>query len=161
MLKYPSGHDAEPQPARDAVASSTCEWLKLFGECVIQVVVALYENQCIYHSHQHWMRFLYLWFSENTHTQAAVQAPGKTLNSAITGPVLHTLGRECPHEDMTCLTLCVCVCVSLLSILPMKQGLLLGQYLGAFNLMDTFKGRSKKQQWRRDGNGKREREICF
>ncbi|XP_037537911.1 epidermal retinol dehydrogenase 2 [Nematolebias whitei] len=32
------------------------------------------------------------------------------------------------------------------NILPMKQGLLLGQYLGAFNLMDTFRGRSKKQE---------------
>lgn len=34
---------------------------------------------------------------------------------------------------------------ALKNILPMKQGILLGQYLGAFNLMDTFKGRSKKQ----------------
>ncbi|XP_070775344.1 epidermal retinol dehydrogenase 2-like [Enoplosus armatus] len=32
------------------------------------------------------------------------------------------------------------------NLLPMKQGILLGQYLGAFNLMDTFKGRSKKQE---------------
>eukprot|EP00064_Thunnus_orientalis_P016142 superscaffoldBa00003138_g16205 len=32
------------------------------------------------------------------------------------------------------------------NILPMKQGILLGQYLGAFNLMDTFKGRSRKQE---------------
>ncbi|TNN23655.1 hypothetical protein EYF80_066223 [Liparis tanakae] len=32
------------------------------------------------------------------------------------------------------------------SILPMKQGLMMGQYLGAFNLMDTFKGRAKKQE---------------
>ncbi|XP_071763607.1 epidermal retinol dehydrogenase 2-like [Centroberyx gerrardi] len=32
------------------------------------------------------------------------------------------------------------------NILPMKQGILLGQYLGAFNLMDSFKGRSKKQE---------------
>ncbi|KAM4624156.1 epidermal retinol dehydrogenase 2-like [Polymixia lowei] len=32
------------------------------------------------------------------------------------------------------------------NVLPMKQGILLGQYLGAFNLMDSFKGRSKKQE---------------
>lgn len=31
-------------------------------------------------------------------------------------------------------------------ILPMKQGLLLGEYLGAFNLMDHFRGRTKKQE---------------
>lgn len=30
------------------------------------------------------------------------------------------------------------------NILPMKQGILLGQYLGAFNLMDHFRGRTKK-----------------
>ncbi|KAM4728938.1 short chain dehydrogenase/reductase family 16C, member 5a [Anableps anableps] len=35
---------------------------------------------------------------------------------------------------------------ALKNILPMKQGILLGQYLGAFNLMDTFRGRSKKQE---------------
>uniref|UniRef100_A0A1A8M9V2 Short chain dehydrogenase/reductase family 16C, member 5 n=1 Tax=Nothobranchius pienaari TaxID=704102 RepID=A0A1A8M9V2_9TELE len=33
---------------------------------------------------------------------------------------------------------------ALKNILPMKQGLMLGQYLGAFNLMDTFRGRAKK-----------------
>lgn len=38
---------------------------------------------------------------------------------------------------------CLCVC----SILPMKLGVLLGHYLGAFNLMDTFKGRSQKTDW--------------
>lgn len=38
-------------------------------------------------------------------------------------------------------------CVYLHSILPMKQGILLGQYLGAFSLMDKFKGRSRKQEW--------------
>ncbi|XP_071379112.1 epidermal retinol dehydrogenase 2-like [Centroberyx affinis] len=32
------------------------------------------------------------------------------------------------------------------NILPMKQGILLGQYLGAFSLMDSFRGRSKKQE---------------
>lgn len=32
------------------------------------------------------------------------------------------------------------------SILPMKLGVLLGHYLGAFNLMDTFKGRAKKSE---------------
>uniref|UniRef100_A0A1A7XNX3 Short chain dehydrogenase/reductase family 16C, member 5 n=2 Tax=Iconisemion striatum TaxID=60296 RepID=A0A1A7XNX3_9TELE len=37
------------------------------------------------------------------------------------------------------------VIAALKNILPMKQGLMLGQYLGAFNLMDTFRGRSKKQ----------------
>uniref|UniRef100_A0A3Q3FH86 Short chain dehydrogenase/reductase family 16C, member 5a n=1 Tax=Labrus bergylta TaxID=56723 RepID=A0A3Q3FH86_9LABR len=31
-------------------------------------------------------------------------------------------------------------------ILPMKQGILLGQYLGAFSLMDTFKGHSRGKQ---------------
>ncbi|XP_047224580.1 epidermal retinol dehydrogenase 2-like [Girardinichthys multiradiatus] len=35
---------------------------------------------------------------------------------------------------------------ALKNILPMKQGVMLGQYLGAFNLMDTFRGRSKKQE---------------
>ncbi|XP_026230138.1 epidermal retinol dehydrogenase 2 isoform X1 [Anabas testudineus] len=35
---------------------------------------------------------------------------------------------------------------ALKNILPMKQGILLGQYLGAFNLMDKFKGRSIKQE---------------
>lgn len=34
----------------------------------------------------------------------------------------------------------------LYSILPMKQGIVLGQYLGAFNLMDTFRGHSRKQE---------------
>ncbi|XP_029971783.1 epidermal retinol dehydrogenase 2 [Salarias fasciatus] len=34
---------------------------------------------------------------------------------------------------------------ALKNILPMKQGILLGQYLGAFNLMDTFRGRSKQE----------------
>ncbi|KAM4551088.1 epidermal retinol dehydrogenase 2-like [Odontesthes bonariensis] len=33
---------------------------------------------------------------------------------------------------------------ALKNILPMKQGILLGQYLGAFSLMDDFRGRSKK-----------------
>ncbi|XP_038137902.1 epidermal retinol dehydrogenase 2-like [Cyprinodon tularosa] len=36
--------------------------------------------------------------------------------------------------------------VALKNFLPMKQGILLGQYFGAFNLMDTFRGRSKKQE---------------
>uniref|UniRef100_A0A8C8DZX0 Short chain dehydrogenase/reductase family 16C, member 5a n=1 Tax=Oryzias sinensis TaxID=183150 RepID=A0A8C8DZX0_9TELE len=31
------------------------------------------------------------------------------------------------------------------NVLPVKQGLLLGRYLGAFNLMDTFKGRNQKR----------------
>ncbi|KAM9720251.1 epidermal retinol dehydrogenase 2-like [Menidia menidia] len=35
---------------------------------------------------------------------------------------------------------------ALKNILPMKQGILLGQYLGAFNVMDDFRGRSKKQE---------------
>lgn len=35
---------------------------------------------------------------------------------------------------------------ALKTILPMKQGLLLGHYMGAFNLMDTFRGRTKKQE---------------
>lgn len=35
---------------------------------------------------------------------------------------------------------------ALKNVLPMKQAVLLGQYLGAFNLMDTFRGRSKKQE---------------
>ncbi|XP_035993713.1 epidermal retinol dehydrogenase 2 isoform X2 [Fundulus heteroclitus] len=35
---------------------------------------------------------------------------------------------------------------ALKNFLPTKQGILLGQYLGAFNLMDTFRGRSKKQE---------------
>ncbi|KAM6989516.1 epidermal retinol dehydrogenase 2-like [Tautogolabrus adspersus] len=35
---------------------------------------------------------------------------------------------------------------ALKNILPMKQGILLGQYLGAFNLMDTFKGHSRGKQ---------------
>ncbi|KAM7401423.1 hypothetical protein PAMA_005563 [Pampus argenteus] len=35
---------------------------------------------------------------------------------------------------------------ALKNILPMKQGILLGQYLGAFSVMDTFKGRSRKQE---------------
>ncbi|KAM4556707.1 epidermal retinol dehydrogenase 2-like isoform 1-T1 [Fundulus diaphanus] len=35
---------------------------------------------------------------------------------------------------------------ALKNFLPTKQGFLLGQYLGAFNLMDTFRGRSKKQE---------------
>ncbi|XP_030015598.1 epidermal retinol dehydrogenase 2 isoform X1 [Sphaeramia orbicularis] len=35
---------------------------------------------------------------------------------------------------------------ALKTILPMKQGILLGQYLGAFNLMDHFRGRSRKQE---------------
>ncbi|XP_077472230.1 short chain dehydrogenase/reductase family 16C, member 5a isoform X1 [Stigmatopora argus] len=34
---------------------------------------------------------------------------------------------------------------ALKNILPMKQGILLGHYLGAFNLMDTFKGRNRKR----------------
>lgn len=35
------------------------------------------------------------------------------------------------------------------SILPMEQGIVLGQYLGAFSLMDTFRGHSrKKSDWR-------------
>ncbi|XP_029930825.1 epidermal retinol dehydrogenase 2 isoform X2 [Myripristis murdjan] len=34
---------------------------------------------------------------------------------------------------------------ALRTILPMKQGILLGQYLGAFNLMDKFKGRAIKK----------------
>lgn len=37
----------------------------------------------------------------------------------------------------------------------MKQGILLGQYLGAFNLMDTFKGRSKKQAWMKGEENKK------
>lgn len=32
------------------------------------------------------------------------------------------------------------------NILPMKQGLLLGMYLGAFNVMDHFRGRTNKQE---------------
>ncbi|XP_030220754.1 epidermal retinol dehydrogenase 2 isoform X1 [Gadus morhua] len=32
------------------------------------------------------------------------------------------------------------------NILPTKQGVLLGQYLGAFSLMDTFRGHNKKVQ---------------
>ncbi|CAN9502912.1 unnamed protein product [Ophioblennius macclurei] len=35
---------------------------------------------------------------------------------------------------------------ALKNILPMKQGVMLGQYLGAFNLMDTFRGRDTKQE---------------
>lgn len=35
---------------------------------------------------------------------------------------------------------------ALKSILPMKQGILLGQYLGAFNMMDHFRGRTKKTE---------------
>ncbi|XP_078028989.1 epidermal retinol dehydrogenase 2-like isoform X5 [Epinephelus lanceolatus] len=35
---------------------------------------------------------------------------------------------------------------ALKNILPMKQGIMLGQYLGAFNLMDTFRGHSRKQE---------------
>lgn len=35
---------------------------------------------------------------------------------------------------------------ALKNLLPMKLGILLGQYLGAFNVMDEFKGRSKKLQ---------------
>ncbi|XP_072219614.1 short chain dehydrogenase/reductase family 16C, member 5a [Leuresthes tenuis] len=35
---------------------------------------------------------------------------------------------------------------ALKNILPMKQGILLGQYMGAFNLMDDFRGRSRKQE---------------
>ncbi|XP_076018392.1 short chain dehydrogenase/reductase family 16C, member 5a [Genypterus blacodes] len=35
---------------------------------------------------------------------------------------------------------------ALKNVLPMKQGILLGQYLGAFNMMDTFRGHSKKQE---------------
>lgn len=46
-------------------------------------------------------------------------------------------------------------CVSLHSILPMKQGIMFGQYLGAFNLMDTFKGRSKKQEWVKSDENKK------
>ncbi|CAB1430104.1 unnamed protein product [Pleuronectes platessa] len=34
-------------------------------------------------------------------------------------------------------------CIDVL-ILPVKQGIMLGQYLGAFNLMENFRGRSKK-----------------
>ncbi|XP_057713996.1 epidermal retinol dehydrogenase 2-like isoform X2 [Corythoichthys intestinalis] len=34
---------------------------------------------------------------------------------------------------------------ALKNILPMKQGILLGHYLGAFNLMDTFQGRNRKR----------------
>ncbi|XP_062259620.1 epidermal retinol dehydrogenase 2-like isoform X1 [Platichthys flesus] len=33
---------------------------------------------------------------------------------------------------------------ALKNILPVKQGIMLGQYLGAFNLMENFRGRSKK-----------------
>lgn len=36
--------------------------------------------------------------------------------------------------------------VALKNILPLKLGLLLGKYLGAFSLMDEFRGRSKKQE---------------
>nr|XP_014266734.2 epidermal retinol dehydrogenase 2 isoform X1 [Maylandia zebra]XP_024661766.1 epidermal retinol dehydrogenase 2 isoform X1 [Maylandia zebra] len=32
------------------------------------------------------------------------------------------------------------------NVLNMKQAIVLGQYLGAFNLMDTFRGRSRKQE---------------
>ncbi|KAM6918884.1 short chain dehydrogenase/reductase family 16C, member 5a [Xenentodon cancila] len=35
---------------------------------------------------------------------------------------------------------------ALKNLLPMKQGVLVGHYFGAFNLMDTFRGRSKKQE---------------
>uniref|UniRef100_A0A3Q3XHH1 Uncharacterized protein n=1 Tax=Mola mola TaxID=94237 RepID=A0A3Q3XHH1_MOLML len=35
---------------------------------------------------------------------------------------------------------------ALKNIMPMKLGILLGQYLGAFNLMDKFRGHSTKQQ---------------
>lgn len=49
--------------------------------------------------------------------------------------------RSCSPLTLTTCPLC------LHSILPMKQGLMMGQYLGAFNLMDTFKGRAKKQEW--------------
>ncbi|XP_061747477.1 epidermal retinol dehydrogenase 2-like [Nerophis ophidion] len=35
--------------------------------------------------------------------------------------------------------------VALKNILPMKQGILLGHYLGVFNVMDNFKGKNKKQ----------------
>nr|XP_046263600.1 epidermal retinol dehydrogenase 2-like isoform X2 [Scatophagus argus] len=35
---------------------------------------------------------------------------------------------------------------ALKNILSMKQAILLGQYLGAFNLMDTFRGRFRKQE---------------
>ncbi|XP_061926599.1 epidermal retinol dehydrogenase 2-like [Entelurus aequoreus] len=34
---------------------------------------------------------------------------------------------------------------ALRNILPMKQGILLGHYLGVFNVMDNFKGKNKKQ----------------
>ncbi|XP_061784321.1 epidermal retinol dehydrogenase 2-like [Nerophis lumbriciformis] len=34
---------------------------------------------------------------------------------------------------------------ALKNILPMKQGILLGHYLGVFNVMDNFKGKNKKQ----------------
>lgn len=36
------------------------------------------------------------------------------------------------------------IIAGLKNILPMKQGLLLGEYLGAFNIMDHFRGRTKK-----------------
>ncbi|KAK1898217.1 Epidermal retinol dehydrogenase 2 [Dissostichus eleginoides] len=35
---------------------------------------------------------------------------------------------------------------ALKTLLPVKQGLMLGQYLGAFSLMDHFKGRAIKKQ---------------
>ncbi|CAJ1087284.1 epidermal retinol dehydrogenase 2-like isoform X2 [Xyrichtys novacula] len=35
---------------------------------------------------------------------------------------------------------------ALKNILPMKQGILLGQYMGAFNLMDSFRGHSRGQK---------------
>ena len=48
------------------------------------------------------------------------------------------------HTQFDPANLCL-LCLFVDSILPQKQGILLGQYLGAFNLMDTFKGRNKKQ----------------
>ncbi|XP_075871618.1 epidermal retinol dehydrogenase 2-like [Nelusetta ayraudi] len=38
------------------------------------------------------------------------------------------------------------IITALKNILPMKLGVLLGHYLGAFNLMDTFKGRAQKSE---------------
>ncbi|KAM9790437.1 epidermal retinol dehydrogenase 2-like [Syngnathus typhle] len=37
------------------------------------------------------------------------------------------------------------IIAGLKNILPMKQGLLLGQYLGAFSVMDSFQGRNRKK----------------
>ena len=74
-----------------------------------------------------------------------VYPPLSPLSPSTLPITVHPSTPDFPLMTIVCLSLALALSLSH-SILPTKQGVLLGQYLGAFSLMDTFRGHDKKVQ---------------